>query len=107
MKQPNWERWEEILLVDMYYRLVDQPEKVRDECAKLSALLRQMNPDAAQTSPQYRNEKGIYMKYQNIRYLVEGVGLSRFSNLDYEIVQLYQNDKAKFESALNEIIKDI
>ena len=107
MRQPNWKRWEVILLVDMFFRLEGHPEKIVDECEKLSRLLRRSNLDMALESKTYRNVKGIKMKYQNIRHLVEGKGLSAHSQLDVLIVDLYHNDVDSFKEELNAIIECI
>ncbi len=107
LKQPNWKRWEEILLVDMYFRVAKDPDTLNEECEKLSKLLRRSNLDMALSSAVYRNVTGIQMKYQNIRHIVEGIGLSAHSRLDIEIVSLYQDDKDAFQNELKKILKCI
>lgn len=104
MKQPNWKRWEVILLVDMYYRVKDCPEKVSIECMKLSHFLRRSNLELALHSNEYRNYEGIRMKYQNIRHIVEGKGLSAHSKLDVEIVNYYEVDASSFRDEVNQIL---
>ena len=104
MKQPNWKRWEVILLVDMYFRLINHPELVSAECKKLSHFLRSSNLDKALEDNTYRNAEGVQMKYQNIRHLVEGKGLSAHSRLDEEIVRLHEENITGFECELNTII---
>ena len=104
MKQPNWKRWEVILLVDMYFRLINHPELVSAECKKLSQFLRCSNLDKALEDTTYRNAEGVQMKYQNIRHLVEGKGLSAHSRLDEEIVRFHEENITAFESELNSII---
>lgn len=93
MRQPNWKRWETILLVDMYYRLENDPERTGEECKILSKILRRSNIEMALKSPTYRNAEGIKMKYQNIRHIVEGKGLSSHSKLDEQIVA-YRNESS-------------
>ncbi len=104
MKQPNWKRWEVILLVDMYYRTEMHPETIAEECEKLSRLLRKSNLDMALQSATYRNTEGIRMKYQNIRYIVEGKGLPSYSKLDEQIVAYYNENKEAFYQELRSIL---
>ena len=40
MRQPNWKRWEVILLVDMYYRIKTEALDIAEECQELSTFLR-------------------------------------------------------------------
>ena len=107
MRQPNWKRWEVVLLVDMYYRLVGNSEAVADECKKLSHFLRSSNLDKAREDNTYRNTEGVKMKYQNIRHLVEGKGLSAHSRLDEEIVKLHKENIKAFEDELRQILNCI
>lgn len=103
MRQPNWKRWE-VLLVDMYFRIKETNADPKEECRKLSSFLRKSNLTMAIDSPTYRNHEGVLMKYQNIRHLVEGVGLSAHSKMDVEIVDLYQNENEIFKYELKSIL---
>ncbi len=105
MRQPNWKRWEVILLVDLYYRVSENPSSITGECEALSRFLRSSSLDNALKSKEYRNVKGVLMKYQNIRHIVEGIGLSAYSKLDFEIVKLYQENRAVFNEELK-LIKE-
>ncbi len=100
MRQPNWKRWEVILLVDLYYRVSENPSTVTEECEALSRFLRSSSLDYALKSKEYRNVKGVLMKYQNIRHIVEGIGLSAYSKLDAEIVKLYLENRDAFYDEL-------
>lgn len=104
MRQPNWKRWEVILLVDMYYRIKNESLDTREECEKLSTFLRKSNLDLALNSSSYRNVEGILMKYQNIRHIVEGRGLSAHSKLDAEIVELYNSNNEAFKKEINSVL---
>lgn len=104
VRQPNWKRWEVILLVDMYYRIKNESLNVMDECQKLSSFLRRSNLDNSLQSSTYRNVRGIVMKYYNIQHLVEGIGLSARSKLDVEIVDYYNTDYDSFQQELNIIL---
>ena len=104
MRQPNWKRWEVILLVDMYYRLKVKSLDVNEECKQLSLFLRRSNLDSALKSASYRNTEGILMKYQNIRHIVEGKGLSAHSKLDEEIVKLHNDSPEEFDAEKTEIL---
>ena len=104
MKQPNWKRWETILLVDMYYRLEEYPERMAEECKSLSKLLRRSNLDMSLKNSTYRNVEGIRMKYQNIRHIVEGKGLSSYSKLDEQIVLYHNNNLDAFHQELKSIL---
>lgn len=104
MRQPNWKRWEVILLVALYFRLQNHPEKTAAECERLSKLLRRSNLDMALQSSAYRNVQGIRMKHQNIRYIVEGKGLSTFSKLDQLIVNYRNCDIGAFNDELTRIL---
>ena len=97
MRQPNWKRWEVILLVDMYFRIKSKSLDINEECKQLSSFLRRSNLDLALKSASYRNTEGILMKYQNIRHIVEGKGLSAHSKLDEEIVNLHNDSPEVFD----------
>jgi len=105
MRQPNWRRWEVILLVDMYYRIKTESLDIAEECKELSTFLRKSNLEMALKSQSYRNLEGIIMKYQNIRHIVEGKGLSAHSKLDIEIVDLYNTNRDRFNSEKKEIVE--
>ena len=104
-KQPKWQRWEEILLVDMYFRIKNQELDIREECQKLSDLLRN-NANITDCSNAYRNVAGIIMKYYNIQYEDTGEGLSASSRLDRQILKLYYEDNKQFQLELNDILKN-
>lgn len=105
MRQPNWKKWEVVLLVNMYFSLEGHPERVRTACEDLSAQLRRSNLDLALQSPSYRNVEGIRMKYQNIRHIVEGKGLADHSRLGEEIVRLYFEDRDSFDAEVKRILE--
>lgn len=44
------------------------------------------------------------MKYQNIRHIVEGKGLSAHSKLDEEIVKLHNDSPEEFDAEKTEIL---
>lgn len=103
MREPNWKRWEVVLLVDMYFKIKEDGLDVKEECQNLSYQLRQYNLDRSLVSETYRNVHGILMKYNNIRQIVEGTGLPGYSKLDTEIVALHQTNITAFAEELNKI----
>lgn len=103
MKQSNFKRWEVILLVDMYYNIVNNDLDPKEESKKLSKYLRESNREEAINNPSYRNYQGIMMKYQNICAITSGKGLKNHSKLDSEIVEYFIKDNEKFKQELQEI----
>ncbi len=97
MRQPKWHRWETILLINSYFKIKDKGLDPKKECTRLSELLRQIGEH---DEPTYRNIEGVLMKYENIRYLDTGKGLSGYSQLDQEIFNLYKNNYAIYVEEL-------
>jgi hypothetical protein len=103
----KWELEEEILLVDLYYKITDlSAEQQEFRIKELSSLLRiraillGVNIDDV-----FRNITGIKMKLQNIVYVdLEGkFGLSAYSKIDKETVMMYKYDRSGFDKKLSVI----
>lgn len=103
----KWEKEEEILLVDLYYQISDlSMEERKFRIKNLSFLLRkraiilEVNIDDA-----FRNITGINMKLQNIAFIdTEGkFGLSSYSKIDVETVELFKTNRFEFDKILIEV----
>ncbi|WP_047454266.1 HNH endonuclease [Rhizobium rhizogenes] len=84
---PNWNRDETILALDLYLQLRGQvPSLKSEEIKELSALLRSL-PYHAVAAKQltFRNPDGVGFKLINIRQVATGRGLGNVSNMDRQI----------------------
>ena len=81
---PNWNRDETILALELYLELNGKiPDSSDPRVQKLSALLRSLPFHTQATKrPSFRNADGVSFKLQNLRQVATGKGLSSISRTD-------------------------
>lgn len=102
----KWTKDEEILLVEMFDKVYIKKYNLTKECDLLSIKLKEHAKSLGlDIDEKYRNISGLKMKYQNLIYLYTSgkEGLSSYSNLDKEIMDLYKNDNVEFVKTCNNI----
>lgn len=102
-KRIVWNEEQVALLIDTYFK-IDQNEMTKQEgMSYLSNILRtQAIKDGIEIDEYYRNENGISMCLEHIRYLYSNneSGLKNISALEKEMVELQQNQPDIFQSIL-------
>lgn len=106
MKRIKWEYEEMVAMVDLYYNFENgTKDNLESELKKLSEKLqKRADSEKIQHDEKYRNLNGLRMIYENIRYVdTNGMkGLSSASQLVYDIVRLYNEDRERFRETLEE-----
>lgn len=111
-KNPKWHRDEIILALDLYFNLRDHPGQIHHnhpEIIKLSEVLNvlpihKVRPDAEK----FRNPNGVGLKLSNFLALdpdYAGKGMERYSKLDKEVFQEFQNDQRTLHIIAEQIRK--
>ena len=104
MKRIKWSFEEAVAIVDLYFRF--ENGMVADLNTELIALSRILNCRAdilgIAHDEKFRNLNGMKCTFQNVRYCATGgkVGLSNASKLHSDTVDLYFNDREKFNAIL-------
>lgn len=104
---PDWNRDETLLALDLLYRHGAPVHKGHDDVTDLSALLRAalIHPTEKQL-PSFRNTDGVALKLQNLFSAIDPTrGLSS-SALDREIVAEYPHHRAAEVAALARLIRE-
>ena len=109
MKRIRWDIEEVVAIVDIYFRnSVGEIEDLNAELLKLSQALN-VRADYLhiQHDDKFRNLNGMQCIFENIRYVVtEGEsGLSNAAKLHYAVVDIYFNEREKFNAILKEFWK--
>lgn len=109
MKNPPWDREEELLLVDLYFRLLANNIALQKADSQISDLSKLLNRRAMllkmDVSDTFRNVKGIKMKLGNIQFVdtFGKYGLSAVSQMDKEYVNKYKNNYSQFAKDTNAV----
>ena len=104
MKRIRWATEEAVAIVDLYFRF--ERGEITDLNAELNKLSRILNRRAdvlgIVRDEKFRNLNGMKCIFQNVRYLATGgkVGLPNASKLHSDTVDLYRNDREKFNAIL-------
>ena len=105
MKRIKWAMEEAVAIVDLYFRFEDGTiTDLESELMKLSETLnRRADILGIVHDDKFRNFNGMKCIFQNVRYCATGgeVGLSNVSRLHQQTVELYFNDRKKFDEVLN------
>lgn len=100
----KWKLQEEVLLVDLYYKIKNGSfSNLDNEIDNLSSILKKRAELLRQNiDDKFRNSTGIKMKLHNVDFVNSNgkSGLSAYSLLDKEVVNMYKNNKKKFDSIL-------
>ena len=111
MKNPVWSEVEEVLLVDLFFRLTKYNIKINDadqEVAVLSYILRSHAKfEWFDIGPTFRNEVGIKKKLLNLMYVdTQGAeGLSAYSKGDLEMYNKFKKEPEKMREYACSVIK--
>jgi len=98
MKNPNWQRDELILALDLYFQLEPgQISKNNEKIEALSEILNQLpiHPFDARNK-KFRNPNGVGLKLSNFLAIdpdYSGKGMQRYGKLDKTIFLEFQNDR--------------
>ena len=109
MKRIRWDIEEVVAIIDIYFRTsAGEIENLNAELLKLSQALN-VRADCLHIKhdDKFRNLNGMQCIFENIRYVVTDgdVGLSNANKLHYTVVDVYYNEREKFDSILVEFWK--
>lgn len=112
MKNPNWQRDEVILALDLYFRLKPgQVSATNPNIISLSALLNQLPWfDRKADHESFRNPNGVSLKLSNflaIDPLYPGKGMASFSKLDETVFNEFKDNKKLLADIASNIKKAI
>lgn len=102
-KQPKWNKYETILLMDTFINIEKGMKKRQIAILELSNCLRDYAiNNGLKINEKYRNLSGISMKLENIRYIYTNgqCGLAGYSKIEKEIVSLYLEKPTAFKDML-------
>lgn len=103
MRQPIWSLFEVALLIDTYWRIENGQITKKQAVFEISSLFRQyainQGIDIDET---YRNENGISMRFEELRYLFTGGknGIKNTSKLFRIMINYYQHNQKKYQRIL-------
>ena len=100
----GWNKYETAILIDAYIQVKEGKLLRKDAIADVSKRLRDRMKKIGMTiSDTYRNENGISLQMSAIGNAmgIESNGISHISNIFREIINLYQEDPAKFNQLLS------
>ncbi len=109
MKRIRWDIEEVVAIVDIYFR--NLAGKIEDLNAELLKLSQALNIRADHLNikhdDKFRNLNGMQCIFENIRYVVTDgeTGLSNAAKLHYKVVDIYFNEREKFDAILREFWK--
>lgn len=84
---PNWNREETLLALDLFFRLDGIGRKSDERISELSQFLKSLPyHQSSKKNPTFRNTDGVYFKLQNLRSALTGEGLDHTSGMDRLIV---------------------
>lgn len=110
MRQPAWDVYETVILIDTYYKMLSGDIKKRDAIKNVSDLLRKRAVNRGLNIDQtFRNEAGIKMRFEEISYVDSNSskGLRNTSKLFRETVKMYKKDRDSFNSVLNVALSQV
>lgn len=104
MRQPAWDVYETVILIDAYYKmlsgLMTKKEAVKcvSDSLRKRAVTRGIKIDA-----NFRNENGIRMRFEELSFIdsKSSRGLRNTSKLFRDTMKMYRKDKESFASILN------
>lgn len=104
MRQPIWSSFEVALLIDEYWRIEKGEITKKQAVSEISSLFRQYAVNQGiDIDETYRNENGISMRFEELRYLFTGgkTGIKNTSKLFRIIINYYQHNQKKYQSILS------
>lgn len=108
MKNPNWQRDELILALDLYFQLEPGQIHGRNErVVALSDLLNSLPIHAPEfRNYKFRNANGVGLKLSNFLAIdpdYDGKGMQRYGKLDHKIFHEFKKDKERLQRIANSI----
>ena len=106
MQRIKWTIEEVVAMVDIYFRY--ENGEIDDLNSELIRLSETLNKRAdilnIKHDNKFRNFNGMKCIFQNVRYVATNgeVGLSSASKLHYDVIDMYHNEKEKFDGILEE-----
>lgn len=103
MRQPAWDVYETVILIDSYYKMLSGNMSRRETIRKVSNVLRKRAVNRGLKIDQtFRNEAGINMRFEELNYIDSNSnkGLRNTSKLFRETVKMYKKDRTSFDSIL-------
>ena len=105
-RQPSFNAYEAVLLLDAYLKIIDEGESIREAARSCSKLLRQMAINSGiEIDASYRNADGIRMQLSRMESAFQGETVSlpttRLFNM---IVKMYRDRNSEYEILLSEAI---
>lgn len=109
MKQKKWDRYEAALLIESADKISRNIVQRKDEIQKISDLLRNRAQQLGEKiDAQFRNKNGISLQLAAVESLMFPNDTDRHcSKLFINMVDLFNNDKDKFNAILIEAHKQI
>lgn len=104
---PDWNRDETLLALDLLYRHGTPLDKGHDDVAELSAVLRAalIHPVGVRR-PSFRNADGVALKLQNLMSAIDPTRSLSSSAMDRALVAEYPASRAKDVAALATLIRN-
>lgn len=104
MRQPIWSSFEVALLIDEYWRIENGQITKKQAVSEISSMFRQYAVNQGiDIDGTYRNENGISMRFEELRYLFTGgkTGIKNTSKLFRIMINYYQHNQKKYRRILN------
>lgn len=106
MKRIKWTLEEVVAMVDIYFRYSNgQIEDLNAELIRLSEILnRRADILNIPHDDKFRNFNGMKCIFQNVRYVATDgeIGLPSASKLHYIVIDMYNNERERFDRILEE-----
>ncbi|SEH73958.1 hypothetical protein [Ruminococcus flavefaciens] len=103
MRQPIWSSFEVALLIDAYWRIENGQITKKQAVYDISSMFRQYAVNQGiDIDDTYRNENGISMRFEELRYLFTGgkTGIKNTSKLFRIMINYYQHNQEKYQRIL-------
>lgn len=104
MRQPIWSSFEVALLIDAYWRIENGQITKKQAVSEISSVFRQYAVNQGiNIDDTYRNENGISMRFEELRYLFTGgkTGIKNTSKLFRIMINYYQHNQKKYQRILS------
>ena len=104
MRQPIWSSFEVALLIDEYWRIENGQITKKQAVSEISSMFRQYAVNQGiDIDETYRNENGISMRFEELRYLFTGgkTGIKNTSKLFRIMINYYQHNQKKYQRILS------
>ena len=104
MRQPAWDVYETVILIDAYYKILSG-DYSRKKAVKLvsDTLRKRATSRGIKIDQTFRNENGIQMRFEELSYIDSNSskGLRNSSKLFRDTMKMYRKNRAEFDSILS------